>query len=67
MQPRKLGLDSVSDALAERGVVDDSEINHDFVVDQGGHCFPPETKVLDEQFCFGACGPGVSGAGHQGE
>jgi hypothetical protein len=67
VQRRKLGLDSVSDALAERGIVDDGEINHDLVVDQGGHGFPPETKVLDEHACFGACGPGVSGAGHQGE
>jgi hypothetical protein len=48
VQRRKLGLDSVSDALAERGIVDDGEINHDLVVDQGGHGFPPETKVLDE-------------------
>ena len=67
MQRLKLRPHCVSDGLAERGVIDDGEINHDLVVDQGGHGFPPETKVLDEHACFGACGPGVSGAGEQGE
>ena len=54
MQRWKFGLDSVSDALAECGI-DDSEIDQYLLVEQCGYRFGPETKMPDEQVCFGTC------------